>query len=135
MDLFRQGSTDFVDNPYWSAMQIQVKRLTQQEAEPLGDTDLGKVLLIAHMTLDKRESERSEHQLSEMRRLAEKYKNDLAVYNQFAYDVQGGEEMTNRQIATHLIQKAMLTQVLKPGQIRFLEKVRSRKDEVSFRST
>jgi hypothetical protein len=32
MDLFRQGSTDFVDNPYWSAMQIQVKRLTQQEA-------------------------------------------------------------------------------------------------------
>ena len=61
MDLFRQGSTDFVDNPYWSAMQIQVKRLTQQEAEPLGDTDLGKVLLIAHMTLDKRELERSEH--------------------------------------------------------------------------
>lgn len=47
-------STDYVDHPYWSVMQIKVKRFGQNEAEPLGNTDYGKVILVAGMTLEKR---------------------------------------------------------------------------------
>lgn len=43
-----------------------------------------------------------------MSRLAEKYSGDLAIYGQFAYDIQGGEGMTNRQIARHLIENKYL---------------------------
>lgn len=53
-DLFKSSTHDFVDNPFWSAMQIKVKRLTAKDEVPIGTLDQGKVLLIANMTLDKR---------------------------------------------------------------------------------
>lgn len=60
MDLFKASTHDFVDNHYWSAMQIKVKRLTAKDEVPIGSVDMGKVLLVANMTLDKRRQEESE---------------------------------------------------------------------------
>lgn len=54
MDLFAGSTHDFVDNHYWSAYQIYVKRLTQKEEVPIGSVDMGKVLLVANMTLDRK---------------------------------------------------------------------------------
>lgn len=124
LDLFRASTHDFVDNHYMSAMQIKVKRLTQKGEEPIGQTDFGKVLLIANMTLEKKMQAESDQQLKDLQRVAEKYAGQVAVYSQFSYDVCGGEEMTNRQIAEFLVQKNLLTKELAANQIRFLEKVR-----------
>jgi hypothetical protein len=54
MDLFAGTTHDFVDNHYWSAYQIYVKRLTQKQEVPIGSVDMGKVLLVANMTLDRK---------------------------------------------------------------------------------
>ena len=54
MDLFRGSTHDFVDNGYWSAMQISVKRLATQHMMDIRSEDFGKVLLFATMTLDKK---------------------------------------------------------------------------------
>jgi hypothetical protein len=116
-------SFDHVDNPYFSAMQIKVKRLGTSEEAPIKDTDSGKVILIATLTLDEKMQRETEAQLKDLTRVAEKYANDLAVYSQFTFDVCGGESMTNRQIALWLRDKNLLTPTLLPSQIRFLEKV------------
>jgi len=39
LDLFMSKSHDFVDNSYWSAMQIKVKRMTMKDEEPIGLID------------------------------------------------------------------------------------------------
>jgi len=122
-DLFKNNTHDFVDNPYWSAMQIKVKRLASKDEVAIGMVDMGKVLLVANMTLDKRKQEESDAQLKELERVAQKYSKDLAVYSQFSYDVCGGEQLTNREIAKLLVTKGLLTKELMAGQIRFLEKV------------
>ena len=122
-DLFKNHTHDFVDNPYWSAMQIKVKRLASKDEVAIGMVDMGKVLLVANMTLDKRKQEESDAQLKELERVAQKYSKDLAVYSQFSYDVCGGEQLTNREIAKLLVAKGLLTKELMAGQIRFLEKV------------
>lgn len=59
-DLFKNNTHDFVDNPYWSAMQIKVKRLASKDEVAIGMVDMGKVLLVANMTLDKRKQEESD---------------------------------------------------------------------------
>ncbi len=65
------------------------------------------------MTLEKKLVKESENQLKDLQRVADKYSADLAVYCQFTFDVLGGEEMTNRQIAQFLIAKDLLTPELK----------------------
>ncbi len=47
----------------------------------------------------------------------------FAVYAQFTHDVQGGETRLNRDIASELIKRGLLTQQLEYNSIRFLEKV------------
>lgn len=91
---------------------------------PIKQTDSGKVILIATLTLDEKMQKETDAQLKDLTRVAEKYPNDLAVYGQFTFDVAGGETMTNRNIALWLKNKNLLTPVLMPGQLRFLEKVR-----------
>ena len=83
-----------------------------------------KVLLIANMTLEKRQMEESETQLKELDRVSKKYKNDLAVYAQYSFDVCGGSDFKNIEIEKYLRSKNLLTDGAPlPGQIRFLEKV------------
>ena len=60
MDLFQNSKHDFVDNPYWSVMQIKAKRFTLKEWITFGSTDYGKVILIATMTLDKKRETESD---------------------------------------------------------------------------
>jgi hypothetical protein len=50
------------------------------------------------MTLDQRVKELTDSQLRDLQRVANKYgeTGDLAVYSQFTYDVQGGEDMNNK---------------------------------------
>ena len=52
LDTFYTSTYDYVDNPYWSAMQIKVKRFGQSKAFPIGDTDQGKVLLVCNVTAE-----------------------------------------------------------------------------------
>ncbi len=87
---------DHVDNPFFSAMQIKVKRLGTSEEAPIKQTDSGKVVLVATLTLDEKMQKETDAQLKDLTRVAEKYPNDLAVYGQFTFDVAGGESMTNR---------------------------------------
>ena len=56
--------------------------------------------------------------MQDLVRLAKKYSPDavdakdkggLAIYGQFTYDVLGGEELTNKQIAQWLIKKQLIT--------------------------
>ena len=51
-------------------MQIKVKRLAAKDEVAIGMVDMGKVLLIANMTLDKRKMEESEAQLKELELVA-----------------------------------------------------------------
>ena len=43
---------DYVDNPFWSAMQIKAKLFQNKEAAPIMDTDYGRVLLFVNLTMD-----------------------------------------------------------------------------------
>ena len=79
-DLFKQNSHDYVDNPYWSAMQIKVRRFGTKDAQTIGSIDKGKVLLFCNLTCDHSMEEETKKQLAELRRVAEKYQGDLAVY-------------------------------------------------------
>ena len=75
------------------------------------------------MTLDQRKELESDKQLQDLVRLAKKYspegpegkgKGGLAIYGQFTYDVLGGEDMTNKQIAKWLITKKLITPEIQP---------------------
>ena len=50
-DLFRKSNYDFVDNPYWTAMQIKVKQYAFEKQLRVMDLDKGKVLLFVNTTM------------------------------------------------------------------------------------
>ena len=100
------------------------------------DIDKGKVLLFVNMTLDEHQSAETKSMLNDMQRVLKKFNGDsgistpsataasqFAVYAQFTTDVEGGEARLNKDIASELIKRGMLTQTLQPQSIRFLEKV------------
>ena len=43
MDLANSGSYDYVDNPYWSVMQVKVKQFGYKSPNLIMDQDKGKV--------------------------------------------------------------------------------------------
>lgn len=62
-----------------------------------------------------------------MDRILKKYntevdKGQFAVYAQFTHDVQGGESLLNRDIASELIKRGLLQPKLVDTSIRFIEK-------------
>ena len=52
MDLMRGGTHDYVDNPFWSVLQIKVKQMAYKNPVAIMDQDIGKVLLFVNMTLE-----------------------------------------------------------------------------------
>ena len=129
-DLTR-SSHDYVDNPFWSVFQIKVKQFQNKFAAPIGEKDEGKVLLFVNLTMDSSMREETNREIKELRRVAKKYggdgeTRDFGVYAQFSYDVRGGDDKTNKQIAQELIKMNLITKDSIAGNsIRFLEKVSS----------
>lgn len=66
---------------------------------------------------------------SDLNRILKKYNpvgagaGQFAVYAQYTHDVEGGESRLNKNIASDLIKRGLLTQEMQPSSIRFLEKV------------
>ena len=94
------------------------------------DEDFGKVLLIVNLTMDDRDQ--TIKNIKQLKRLANKYNSGgeedqgLAAYGQFTYDVQGGDDMTNKKIAQELVKMKLITpEPLTATTLRFLEKVSS----------
>ena len=54
MDLARNSSHDYVDNPYWSVMQIKVKQFGYTAPNDIMDQDKGKVILFCNATFEKK---------------------------------------------------------------------------------
>ena len=80
------------------------------------DIDKGKVLLFVNMTLDEHQSAETKSMLNDMQRVLMKYNgssstaaSQFAVYAQFTTDVEGGEARLNKDIASELIKRGMLT--------------------------
>ena len=79
------------------------------------------------MTLEKDTEDETNAMLSNCNRILKKFNADggngqFAVYAQFSNDIQGGDSLFNRDIASELIKRGLLTQKLEPTSIRFLEK-------------
>ena len=136
MDLAKGSTHDYVDNQYFSVQQIAVKLFALKNPVRIMDIDKGKVLLFVNMTLDEHQSAETKSMLNDMQRVLKKFNGDsgiktpsataasqFAVYAQFTTDVEGGEARLNKDIASELIKRGMLTQTLQPQSIRFLEKV------------
>ena len=59
-----------------------------------------QVLMYVNLTCDEKERQNLIKELKKLKYLADKYKSDgFGVYGVFTYDVQGGDDMTNQQIA------------------------------------
>ena len=127
MDLQRGSKYDYVDNCYFSVAQVAVKLYALKNKVRIMDMDKGKVLLFVNMTMDEEQQDESKSLLTNLNRILQKYNtpgaSQFAVYTQFTHDVQGGEMLLNKDIATQLIKRGMLTPTLQPNSIRFLEKV------------
>lgn len=156
LDLNKNASHDYVDNPYWSLFQIRVRYLlhnvyvdknfdelrkqqekydkqysykeevrwqeqqmkgcnTEEEKQQylknymktkgirLGDSDLGNVTLFTILSLD--DNQKNQKELKNMQYLCDKYQSEgFSVFGQFAYDIQGGMKLTNKEIAHRLNQ-------------------------------
>jgi hypothetical protein len=66
MDLFHGASYDYVDQPYWSAMQLRVKQFALQNPNQILTQDLAKVLLFVNMTFDKGKADMTDSQLKDL---------------------------------------------------------------------
>ena len=79
------------------------KKILLEQGARIGDTDIGKVTLLVNLTFNERHRKKTEKELKRLKYLAEKYGADeFTVLNQFAYDVQEVEKMTNKEIAHSL---------------------------------
>ena len=129
MDLNKGSYYDYVDNPFWSVMQVKVKQFAFKNPNTIVDQDKAKVILFCNMTLDSKYRQETEEQLNNLQRISDKYsvseakKEQFAVYSQFTDDLQGGEDLNNMEIAKELIRMGYLKKEVKPNSIRFLEKV------------
>mmetsp|Transcript_3496 Transcript_3496/g.4654 ORF Transcript_3496/g.4654 Transcript_3496/m.4654 type:complete len:125 (+) Transcript_3496:219-593(+) len=79
------------------------------------------------MTLEPSKSEETKQVLSDMDRILKKFNPEkgpgqFAVYAQFTNDVDGGESRYNRDIASELIKKGLMTPQIDSRSIRFIEK-------------
>ena len=87
------------------------------------------MLLFVNMTLDDKNADETRAMLTDVQRVLKKFNpgvpaaGQFAVYAQFTHDVEGGESRLNKNIATELIKRGLLTQKLEPCSIRFMEKV------------
>ena len=94
------------------------------------DLDKGKVVLVVNMTLEDHKAEETSQLLGDIQRCLTKFNPEkgpgqFAAYAQFTSDVQGGETKFtyNKDIATELIKRGLLTPTLTNTSIRFVEKV------------
>ena len=73
MDLMRGSTHDYVDNPYWSVLQIKVKQMAYKDPVCIMDKDIGKVLLFVNMTLEDNMKMHTDEQLQDLQRVLKKY--------------------------------------------------------------
>ena len=128
MDLTRGSSHDHVDNPFWSVFQIKVKSLTSsgpsETLTAVGDADIGKVLLFVNLTCEQKQQAETKKELEKLRLLTQRYgKDGFGVYGAFTYDVLGGDDFNNRDIANTLTQWGFLTQDSINENMRFIAKL------------
>ena len=92
----------------------------------LADTDLGNVVLFNILSFNDIYKEKNEKELKNMKYLAGKYNSSgLSILGVFAYDLQAGEALTNKQLARSLNKNGFIDDqgnFLTDG-IKFLEKV------------
>ena len=82
------------------------------------EQDLGKVLLFINLTMDPSMREQTLKEVKELQRMSKKFntkdENDpvakpcFGVYGQFTFDVQGGDDLTNKNIAKELMKLNLL---------------------------
>lgn len=129
MDLQRSGNHDYVDNKFFSVQEVSVKLFALKNKLRILDLDKGKVTLFVNMTLEQGRSEETKGMLADMNRVLKKYNPEkgpgqFAIYAQFTNDVDGGESRYNKDIASELIKRGLMTPKLESNSIRFMEKVR-----------
>ncbi|CDW77892.1 glutathione peroxidase [Stylonychia lemnae] len=114
---------DYVDNPFWSVMQIKVKFLDEEKARSVGEIDKGKVILFTNLSIEESQKEEITEQLRKLKLLTDKYgERGFCVYGALPNDVAGGNPLRNKEIANTLKIWGYFNPALTNSNLKFLQK-------------